>query len=108
MWGYSIYCKGCNQTHDIPTVGPDRPLWGTNDNKDQPTFTPSLLVRTGKYVDPDYQEDPDMLATGFGSRVCHSFITNGNIQYLSDCTHALAGQTIPLPEYSTEEERWLI
>ena len=29
-------------------------------------------------------------------RVCHSFVTDGNIQFLSDCTHSLAGQTVPL------------
>lgn len=29
---------------------------------------------------------------------CHSFITDGKIQYLSDCFHELAGQTVDLPE----------
>jgi hypothetical protein len=31
-------------------------------------------------------------------RVCHSFVTDGKIQFLGDCTHALAGQTVELPE----------
>lgn len=30
--------------------------------------------------------------------VCHSFVTDGRIQFLSDCTHSLAGQTVDLPE----------
>jgi hypothetical protein len=30
--------------------------------------------------------------------VCHSFVTDGKIQYLSDCTHAMAGQTVDLLE----------
>lgn len=29
---------------------------------------------------------------------CHTFITDGKVQFLSDCTHALAGQTLDLPE----------
>lgn len=38
--------------------------------------------------------------------ICHSFITDGSIEYLSDCTHELAGETVPLPvleEYHDEE-----
>jgi hypothetical protein len=33
----------------------------------------------------------------FGS-VCHSFVTDGRIQFLGDCTHALANQTVELPD----------
>jgi hypothetical protein len=35
--------------------------------------------------------------------VCHSFVTDGKIQFLSDCTHALAGQTVALPDWPTED-----
>ena len=28
----------------------------------------------------------------------HSYVTDGRIQYLSDCTHPLAGQTVDLPD----------
>lgn len=31
--------------------------------------------------------------------ICHSFVTDGNIQFLSDCTHSLAGQTVPLKPF---------
>ena len=31
--------------------------------------------------------------------VCHSFVTDGRIQFLGDCTHSLAGQTVDLPEF---------
>ncbi|MNR55162.1 hypothetical protein D3C85_1754830 [compost metagenome] len=30
--------------------------------------------------------------------VCHSWVTDGKIQFLHDCTHALAGQTIALED----------
>jgi hypothetical protein len=43
--------------------------------------------------------------------VCHSFIgingaKPGEIIFLSDCTHALAGQVRPLPELPTENHGW--
>jgi hypothetical protein len=31
-------------------------------------------------------------------QVCHSFITDGFIQFLDDCTHPLAGQTVEIPD----------
>jgi hypothetical protein len=31
--------------------------------------------------------------------VCHSFVTDGRIQFLNDCTHPLAGQTVDIPEW---------
>jgi hypothetical protein len=52
-----------------------------------PTFTPSILVR---YSWSD------------GPRVCHSFVTGGRIQFLEDCTHHLAGQTVDLPDWEDE------
>jgi hypothetical protein len=33
--------------------------------------------------------------------VCHSFVTDGRIQFLTDCTHAFAGRTVDLPEWDT-------
>lgn len=54
---------------------------------DRPTFTPSILST---------QNRGDM------KFVCHSFITDGNIQFLADCTHELAGKTIPLPDLEPE------
>jgi hypothetical protein len=35
-------------------------------------------------------------------QVCHSFVTDGRIQYLSDCTHAMAGQTKELADWPAE------
>lgn len=100
FYGYAIYCPGCKTTHVLATVPntSSKSLWGFNGNQDQPTFTPSLLVKTGKYVEPTYEEDPDMVAVGLGSSICHSFITDGRIQFLADCTHELKGQTVELPE----------
>lgn len=73
-------CPGCNQSHGIDTK-----RWYYNEDEDRPTVTPSILVRG---YDEVHREN----------FVCHSFITNGNIQFLSDCTHDLAGQTVPLED----------
>ncbi|WP_241754456.1 hypothetical protein [Cupriavidus basilensis] len=45
-----------------------------------------------------YAEHPDE-ERDFECGVCHSFVTDGRIQFLGDCTHALAGQTVPLAEF---------
>lgn len=94
----AIYCKGCGCDHIIATKQPfsNGAVWGFNNDFNKPTFTPSLLVRTGKYV-PGHENFDD---EGHDlSSICHSFITDGKIQYLADSTHALAGQTIDLPDY---------
>lgn len=102
----SFWCPGCNEAHQIATGTGPRPRWGWNGNAEAPTFTPSVLIRTGHYVSghegsdcwctwEDRDEFPNMRC-----RICHSFVTDGRIQFLGDCTHALAGQTVDLPEWT--------
>jgi hypothetical protein len=80
-WGF--HCPGCGYGHSFRVTGDaTRPQWTWNGSLDKPTFTPSLLVNK------DYPE----------SR-CHSFVTDGRIQFLSDCHHKLAGQTVELPDW---------
>lgn len=87
-------CPGCDDWHVVNVDGNDRPKWTWNGSAERPTFQPSILVRTGAAVDPAIAwEDGDP------PLVCHSFVTDGRIQFLSDCTHALAGQTVDLPEF---------
>lgn len=82
--GYSLFwCPGCNKSHAV-SVNSDRPTrdWKFNNDSENPTLNPSVLF-TSKCQ---------------GIR-CHSFIKDGMIQFLSDCTHGLANQTVPLPDY---------
>lgn len=92
--GFHIYCPGCKSPHSIRTAGPT--AWGFDGNLQAPTFTPSLLVtwKEPSEVEGEF-DDPSKDVP----QVCHSFITAGQIQFLGDCTHALAGQTVPLPPY---------
>lgn len=88
-----FWCPGCDGAHQVK-VGPGAgPRWGYNGNPEAPTFTPSVLVRYDG-------ADADTL-NGIPS-VCHSFVTDGQIQFLGDCTHALAGQTVPLRDFDAD------
>lgn len=83
-----FYCLGCKRLHHIQHGSDMGPNWGWNGSLEKPTFTPSVLVT---YPGPDAGKD------GAPPAVCHSFVTDGRIQYLGDCTHELAGQTVDLP-----------
>jgi hypothetical protein len=90
-----FWCPGCDEAHQIIYAGPK--AWGFNGDWDKPTFTPSYLT----WHDPNPEADPKYDSKGKfrnGFR-CHSFITDGNIAFLGDCTHALANQTVALPEW---------
>lgn len=93
----AFLCPGCEEWHSINIGHPDRPLWTWNGEVERPTFRPSILVRTGQAVDPNWvREDGDP------PEVCHSFVTDGRIEFLSDCSHALAGQTVDLPPFHSQ------
>jgi hypothetical protein len=84
---YSFYCAGCKCEHSY-IISPDYPSWSFNGDINSPSFTPSLLNRT-----QTMNNDTQMLEDN--SR-CHLFVTNGKIEYLSDCTHEYAGKTLNL------------
>ncbi|MEK9209699.1 DUF6527 family protein [Sphingomonas sp. 2378] len=91
----AFWCPGCGYEHLVVVESTaSEPVWGFNGNHEKPTFTPSVLVRTGRAVNPAFIPEP-----GDPPEVCHSFVTDGRIQFLGDCTHHLAGQTVDLPEY---------
>lgn len=91
----SIWCVGCKEPHSMPVRGktgsdPERHRWEFDNNLEEPTFSPSLLCnKPGPY---HYA----------GAPVCHSYIRKGKMQFLNDCTHEFAGQTVDLPDYPEE------
>lgn len=103
-----FWCPGCKHGHRIVIGEGPGPRWGYNGNPDKPTFTPSILVTGSDLTEKgwvDYRAwceagTPERNGEAFESAptVCHSFVTDGRIQFLGDCTHALAGQTVDLPE----------
>lgn len=106
--GYAYWCQGCEGMHVVRTDGAG--AWGFDGNLEHPTFTPSVLITSGHYA-PGWKgpscwctynaERPDRPAP-FKCERCHTFITAGEVLFLHDCTHALAGQTLPLPDLPDE------
>lgn len=88
-YGYSFRCPGCGVDHTTPTK-PAARGWDFDGNEASPTFSPSILVYPSKILD-DNDRPVD-------TPRCHSFVRAGRIEYLSDSTHALAGQAVPMPE----------
>ncbi|MCO4274302.1 DUF6527 family protein [Pseudarthrobacter sp. HLT3-5] len=81
---YWLWCPGCDEAHRITNS------WQFDGNIESPTFSPSILVQGGE----------------FDTR-CHSFIRQGEWEYLGDCTHTLANQKVPmvdLPKWLAEEK----
>lgn len=80
-----LWCPGCQSLHAprfrCPEHGGPKegPVWEGDPNSDPFTMSPSLLV-------PATMISPK----------CHSFVQNGQWQFLSDSTHVLAGKTVPL------------
>jgi hypothetical protein len=92
--GFAHWCPGCGEMHILP----DR--WSFDGNLESPTFTPSFrhsgIQRV--FVDGNWTGEWKRDANGNTiPYICHYILTSGNLQYCGDCTHALAGQTIPLP-----------
>ncbi|WP_444452027.1 DUF6527 family protein [Rhodobacter capsulatus] len=95
--GLMFRCPGCGETHAVRVGEGSGPRWGWNGSGDAPTFTPSILVT---WSEPsDVPEEFDDTSKDI-KRICHSFVTDGRIQFLSDCTHALSGQTVDLPNWT--------
>lgn len=89
----AFVCPGCaldgsTGLHLLP-VNTDQtsPAWTFDGNEDAPTVSPSILTH-------HEQSDNDPRPTF----VCHSFLVAGVFQFLGDCTHALAGQNVPMPD----------
>lgn len=82
-----IRCPGCNDYHNLNIDPEASPCWSFNGDLSNPTVSPSILNtlkdRDGKVI-----------------RQCHSFLQNGEMRFLGDCTHHLAGKTVGLEDES--------
>lgn len=57
------------------------PCWTWNGDTEKPSLKPSILSR---------------IETSKSLEICHSFVTDGKVQFLGDCTHEFASQTLEL------------
>jgi hypothetical protein len=70
---FAFFCPGCKCAHWFNNT------WQFNGDVEKPTISPSILVT--------------------GTKRCHSFVKEGNIQFLSDCDHELKDTTCELPDF---------
>lgn len=79
-----FFCPGCDSHHAV-RIPPTPHAWAWNGDVERPTITPSIKVSYGD------------------ERLCHSFVTNGEIRFLPDSTHQRAGATVDLPPCAWDE-----
>lgn len=70
-------------------------------NMESPTFSPSLLIQIDRWTPPVTSENIEEWRLNPWDQkpvkhICHTFIRAGKIQFLADCTHRLAGQTVDM------------
>jgi hypothetical protein len=76
-YSWAFRCPACRAVHQCDN------RWGFNGDKERPTFVGSVLVQAVEGNRPR----------------CHSEVKGGKITYAGDCTHAMAGQTVDLPDW---------
>lgn len=84
----AFWCPGCDGPHSLPVRPDHSPSWDWNGNAEAPTLSPSILSRL---TYSSGRED-----------ICHFFVRAGNIEFLGDCTHELAGKIVAIPEWPAD------
>ena len=80
---FQYICPGCGKRHVVDN------RWGFKfDTEGRPTLVGSVKQTGGHYQHP---------------YICHSFIENGNVRFLNDCTHENKGKTLPMELFEEEE-----
>ena len=79
---FKFFCPACRTDHVL------RDLKFNGDHR-KPSFTPSVCVRT-------WDENYLVLS------ICHSYVIDGRIHYLYDCSHEMAGKVVELPDLDVE------
>lgn len=100
----AFWCPGCKSAHQVGVGERPGPRWTWNGDCDRPTFKPSILVRWGCKVPGNEGWCKDGSNEPCICGVCHSFVTDGRIEFLGDCTHDLAGQTVDLPSWPNGDD----
>lgn len=79
--------------------------WTWNGDTNSPTLRPSVLVKAGHFAADqkaknrcwcDYNREHPDEGNQSSCFQCHSWISDGKIQFLPDSSHALSGKTIDL------------
>lgn len=92
-----FFCPGCLEVH---TVQISNGGWWFNGDIEKPELNPSVLITSGHYISGQPQP-PDCVICNdpkwpWPCSLCHLFVKDGEIQFLNDCSHGLAGKTVPM------------
>lgn len=107
----SFRCPGCGDVHTLAIAPDASPRWTYNGNPEQPTFHPSIMVTSGHHTSGykagapcwcTFDDAHPHAPSKFSCYRCHSFVREGRIEFLSDCTHSLAGQTVDLQPWDAD------
>lgn len=90
-------CPGCQKKDPSHTgilmipVNTDAksPSWHFDGNVNFPTLTPSIITTDGD------------------GHVCHAFLKEGVMEFLSDSTHSLANSSVPIPDLPEWITKWM-
>lgn len=85
--GAFFYCHGCGRAHVIRVVHND---WSLSHNQFVSAFD-------GNMESPTFPDNLTFPAEG-DFPFCHVRVTSGEIEYLGDCDHALAGTTVTMKD----------
>ncbi len=79
-----LLTRGHFKDRYIPVQPNSNSGWAWNGDTDRPTLSPSIRTScTGPEI----------------NMICHSFVRDGQIEYLTDSTHEFAGHTLPLIDH---------
>lgn len=95
-----FWCRGCITHHGIPVAAEQRVgVWKWNGDRERPTLQPSILS-TGTWPLTEAEADRVIAGERVEARPlrCHFYLRDGILEYLSDTTHRLSGQNVPLEE----------
>lgn len=86
---YIFDCPGCGDSHEVavhPHKNAQGASWLFSGNLDKPTFSPSINARVKR------------TELGLPDKVCHAWVVDGWIKFVTDSTHQLAGKKVELPD----------
>ena len=81
-----FWCPGCGMAHGVNVGSSPAPRWRWNEDRERPTFSPEVSVR---YI------------RGRRMRIvtCRVTVVDGLLMFASDCSHALAGQSVAMTPF---------
>lgn len=92
-----FFCPACRMKHSVNLrEGRNQPVWGMSGTEEAPTLEGSVKVCYDHWSPPHVFGFPKPEKQELVKEVCHTQITDGQIHYYLDSTHALAGKTIQM------------